>query len=29
MFWIGFTVGLIVGGNVGVIIMALFTARKN
>jgi hypothetical protein len=29
MFWVGFAVGLVVGGNIGVIIMALFIAHKN
>mgnify|MGYP000059125892 FL=1 len=29
MFWIGFVVGLVVGGNMGVICMALFKGRKN
>ena len=29
MFWIGFSVGVIIGGNFGVIIMALFKANKN
>jgi len=29
MFWIGFTVGVIVGGNIGVVLMALFKINKN
>lgn len=29
MFWVGMLVGLIVGGNLGVIIMALFKMNKN
>lgn len=29
MFWIGLTVGIVLGGNLGVIIMALFIAGKN
>jgi hypothetical protein len=29
MFWIGFVVGIIVGGNIGVTIMALFKINKN
>jgi hypothetical protein len=29
MFWLGLGVGLLVGGNVGVVIMALFKANKN
>ena len=29
MFWIGLTVGLVVGGNVGVLLMACFQISKN
>ena len=29
MFWLGFTVGLVVGGNVGVLLMACFKMNKN
>lgn len=29
MFWIGLGVGVILGGNLGVIIMALFQSNKN
>ena len=29
MFWIGFLVGAFLGGNIGVIVMALFKANKN
>jgi len=29
MFWIGFLVGVVLGGNVGVIVMALVSAHKN
>ena len=29
MFWVGFCLGTIVGGNLGIIIMALFKANKN
>lgn len=29
MFWIGFTVGVVLGGNLGVILMALFKMNKN
>ncbi len=29
MFWIGLTVGCIIGGNLGVMIMACFKIRKN
>jgi hypothetical protein len=29
MFWLGFGIGILLGGNLGVIIMALFTADKN
>ena len=29
MFWVGFTIGIVIGGNLGVIIMALFQANKN
>jgi len=28
MFWIGFAVGVIIGGNFGVIVMALFKINK-
>ena len=29
MFWLGLTVGIFVGGNLGVIVMALFQHHKN
>ena len=29
MFWVGMLVGLTLGGNLGVIIMALFKANKD
>ena len=29
MFWIGLGVGVVLGGNLGVILMALFQATKN
>ena len=29
MFWVGLCVGLVLGGNLGVIIMALFKVNKN
>lgn len=29
MFWLGLGVGLVLGGNLGVIIMALFKINKN
>ena len=29
MFWIGFAVGVVLGGNLGVILMALFKINKN
>lgn len=29
MFWAGLAVGMVVGGNIGVIIMALFKIGKN
>ena len=29
MFWIGFIVGMVVGGNLGVIIMACMKMNKN
>lgn len=29
MFWIGFAIGCILGGNLGVILMALLKADKN
>jgi large-conductance mechanosensitive channel len=29
MFWIGLSVGVVIGGNFGIIIMALFKANKN
>ena len=29
MFWLGLTVGFVLGGNLGVIVMALFKANKN
>lgn len=29
MFWIGLSIGVVVGGNLGIIIMALFQAHKN
>lgn len=29
MFWLGFVIGLVVGGNVGVIVMACFKMSKN
>lgn len=28
MFWVGFSIGLIVGGNFGAIVMALLQASK-
>jgi hypothetical protein len=28
MFWLGFCIGVVVGGNIGVIAMALFKANK-
>ncbi len=29
MFWFGLSVGLFIGGNLGVIVMACFSLRKN
>lgn len=29
MFWIGLTIGVVVGGNFGVILMALFKQNKD
>lgn len=29
MFWIGLAVGFVLGGNLGVVIMALFKINKN
>jgi hypothetical protein len=29
MFWLGMSVGVVVGGNLGVLIMALFKINKN
>lgn len=29
MFWLGFGIGIMLGGNIGVFIMALFQLRKN
>ncbi len=29
MFFLGFIIGLVVGGNLGVIVMALFKMQKN
>lgn len=29
MFWLGMTIGFIVGGNLGVILMATFKMNKN
>lgn len=29
MWWIGFIIGFVLGGNLGVIVMALFHASKN
>ena len=29
MFWVGMAVGVVLGGNLGVILMALFKASKN
>ena len=29
MFWTGFAIGVLVGGNIGVIVMALFKISKN
>ncbi len=29
MFWIGLGVGVILGGNLGIVIMALFQSHKN
>ena len=29
MFWLGFAIGAVVGGNLGMIMMALFKAAKN
>jgi len=29
MFWVGLSIGFVVGGNFGVILMALFKAYKN
>ncbi len=29
MFWLGLGVGFFVGGNLGVVLMALFKANKN
>lgn len=29
MFWIGLGIGFIIGGNFGVVLMALFKAYKN
>lgn len=29
MFWLGMSVGLIVGGNLGVLMMAVFKNHKN
>ncbi len=29
MFWLGMTVGVLVGGNLGVLVMALFKINKN
>ena len=29
MFWLGFCLGTVLGGNLGVIIMALFKMNKN
>lgn len=28
MFWLGFGIGTVIGGNLGVIIMALFKAKR-
>jgi hypothetical protein len=29
MFWLGFFIGIVAGGNLGVIVMALFKSHKN
>ncbi len=29
MFWVGLTVGLLLGGNIGVVLMALFKINKD
>ncbi len=29
MFWIGLSIGVLIGGNLGVIIMTLFRINKN
>ncbi len=29
MFWVGLCVGIVLGGNLGVILMALFQMHKN
>lgn len=29
MFWLGLGIGTVIGGNLGVILMALFKANKN
>lgn len=29
MFWTGFILGLVVGGNIGVVVMAFFKIGKN
>lgn len=29
MFWLGFGIGTVIGGNLGIIIMALFKVSRN
>ena len=29
MFWLGMTVGILIGGNLGVLVMAIFKINRN